>query len=373
MNTELLKLNNDEGDSANLKYAASLVEQGELVVFPTETVYGIAAKISPESIAKLDRIKERESVKHYTLHLGSPAEVYRYLPGINLRAKCFLEKALPGPITVVFDVCADQLKQCREFLGEFETEVLYKNGSIGVRCPDNPVAMEFLSYINAPVVAPSANPSGMEPATNAVMACEMLESEVAVIIDAGECKEKINSTVVRFSDDGLQILRQGAVSDERVSELSTLHITIVCSGNTCRSPMAEVFLKKMLAEKLCCNIDQLEKIGYKVTSAGVMAAIAEPATQEAIEVCEEMGLDLTGHRSSGLTESRILQSDLIFTMSEGHRQRILDFYPQVAEKCKLLSPKGSILDPFGGDIDIYRNCASKIKEALKERLSELPL
>lgn len=373
MDTEILKIDDAVLDAAKIGYAASLVEQGKLVVFPTETVYGIAAMVDSGTFARLDEIKSRDAVKHYSLHIGNPGQLKKFVPQMGLRTKKLADNCFPGPVTIVFDIGPDQIEILEQKYGREIVSLLYKNNSLGVRCPDNPVSSAFLSLIDAPVVATSANLGGQTPAIDAESALQQLNGNVDAVIDAGPCSEKINSTVVRIADKGIEILRQGGVTREEILQKATVNIVFVCSGNTCRSPIAQAVCEKLLAEKLNCNIDQLEQFGYKVTSAGVMAYIDQPASRYAQQICADMGLDLSSHRSDGLSESLIQDSDIIYVMSSAHKNRILEFYPEVEEKCLLLSSDQDISDPFGGDMSDYKKCALDIVRALNHRLGVLSL
>ena len=372
MNTEIVKLNGTHDDLAIIRRAAKLVEDGELVVFPTETVYGIAARASVDAIAKLDEIKKRDSEKHYTLHVSSPSIIESYVPNVTPRTRRLIDNALPGPLTLVFDVDRD-IEILEEKFSKDVLDIIYKNKSIGLRCPDNTVATTLLSLVDAEVVAPSANIGGQAPATDAQMAYEMLNTKVAMILDCGPCREKQSSSVVRVTSTGFDVIREGSIRSDELKSMSEVNIIFVCTGNTCRSPMAEAMFTHALAKKIGSTIDQLPDLGYIISSAGVMAAIDQPASQHSVDVCSEMGLDITGHKSRGLREREILESDIIYVMSNSHKERILSFYPEVASKCRLLLKNGDIPDPFGGDVDIYRKCASKMKEAINERLGELTL
>lgn len=372
MKTQILKLDNSESDLEVIREAAQLVEDGELVVFPTETVYGIAAKASFEAIAKLDEIKKRDAIKHYTLHISSPSEVEKYVPALNANVKRLIQNALPGPLTLVFDVSNNASELQEKFTSDI-ANIIYKGDSIGVRCPDNPVASTLLSLTPSPVLAPSANLGGMPPATDAQMAFDMLDGKVAMILDDGQCREKQSSTVVALDNLGFKILREGKYSSNEIKQMSELNIVFVCTGNTCRSPMAQALFSKALADNLGSEVDQLVDLGYIVSSAGVMAAIDQPASQEAVNVCRELKLDISQHRSKGLSEKLILESDVIFVMSQSHKDRIVSFYPEVASKCNLLLNNADIPDPYGGDEDLYRKCALKINEAVHIRLGEILL
>jgi protein-tyrosine-phosphatase len=134
--------------------------------------------------------------------------------------------------------------------------------------------------------------------------------------------------------------------------------------------MAAGLCRKYLAQKLGCNVDQLENMGYNVLSAGVSAAAGWQASPEAIEVCSSKGVDISGHRTTPLSARLIEQSDVIFAMCEHHRRSVLSISPGAADKCLLLNQK-DIPDPIGGSEKEYYYCAELIEQALTKRISEL--
>ena len=136
---------------------------------------------------------------------------------------------------------------------------------------------------------------------------------------------------------------------------------------------AKCFLKRPSAEKSGCKVDQLDKIGYKICSAGTLNINGSPASKEAVEACAAKNVDLTGHRSSGLTESLIEQSDFIFVMSQNHLDYIVENCPGAANKCLFLAENEEIPDPIGQPQLTYNNCADLIENAVKKRISELNL
>jgi len=119
--------------------------------------------------------------------------------------------------------------------------------------------------------------------------------------------------------------------------MSKKQILFLCTGNICRSPMAEGIFKKYLAEKLCCRVDDLDSIGYKVTSAGIIGMSGFPASDEAVTACATKGIDIRAHRNRGLSEELINESDFIYAMGQVHLRKILDLRPDAASKCVLLA------------------------------------
>ena len=135
-------------------------------------------------------------------------------------------------------------------------------------------------------------------------------------------------------------------------------ILIVCTGNTCRSPMAEGILEKMAEER---------GLLLEVFSAGTAAKEGDEAAEQAVEVLKEKEIDLSGHQAKPLNEEMIKEADLILVMTERHREAVRLLIPQAEEKIRLLNME----DPFGQTVKVYRRCAEKLEKDLAGILSEL--
>jgi L-threonylcarbamoyladenylate synthase len=371
MQTKIVKLDATNVDSAKIKEAASLVDGGGLVAFPTETVYGIACRVKTDSLARLNNIKGRDPTKYYSLHIGQKNDVRKYVPAIGLRAEKLIRNAWPGPLTIVFELDHTDIDKQKKNLEREFFKSLYKNNSIGIRCPDNPIATILLQSTYNPVVAPSANTAGQSPAVDADQTLAQLSGQIDLLLDAGPCKYKNPSTVVKIGKMGIEILRPGVYSQAQLDAMSAVKFLFVCTGNTCRSPMAEGIFRKYLAEKLKCDVDRLNKIGYKICSAGIMDVAGVPASAEAIAACAAKGIDLTAHRNQGLSKELIEESDLIFAMERMHQQKIIALSPEAANKCFLLAGDTGITDPIGHPQEFFDSCAGMIEAAVKKRISEL--
>ncbi|MBN2288430.1 MAG: low molecular weight protein arginine phosphatase [Candidatus Glassbacteria bacterium] len=150
-----------------------------------------------------------------------------------------------------------------------------------------------------------------------------------------------------------------------------IHILIVCTGNTCRSPMAKAILEKLLKEKKL-------KIKVAVNSAGIISLGGSPASRTAVEVCRENGVDLSGHQSKRLTENLIQDADLIIVMEQMHQELLLKSSAVAQQKIRLLSEFAAdrsvgseIRDPYGGDKYHYEQAYRDIELCLQGLVSSL--
>lgn len=179
-------------DKTIIAQAAKIIKQGGLVVFPTETVYGIAAdSTNPKAIAKLNRIKKRPKKKPYTIQLAYKKNIVNYAHNISSQAKSSIKKHWPGALTAILHK--------------------KKSGKVGIRIPDHKVALALIKKTGRPIAAPSANISGRKSPKTARDAAQQLAGLVDLILDAGPAKYGKSSTVVDFTVTPPKILRQGAL------------------------------------------------------------------------------------------------------------------------------------------------------------------
>jgi len=214
--------------------------------------------------------------------------------------------------------------------------------------------------------------SGGSLAVTAADVVSWAGSVVSLNIDDGRTQYAQPPSTIELSDRGFRMVRPGVVGEEALRRLSSLMVLFVCTGNTCRSPMAEVLFRIMAAERLGCEPEEIERHGVVVASAGLAAWGGGPASTGAVEAMREMGGNLGGHESQPLTESLVAQADIILTMTAAHRAAILAQFPEAGGRLAMLSPdRRDVIDPVGGSIDTYRSCARQIHGHLTARMDTL--
>jgi protein-tyrosine phosphatase len=163
-------------------------------------------------------------------------------------------------------------------------------------------------------------------------------------------------------------------SEANLKRLASFMVVLVCTGNTCRSPMAETLLKKKIADKLGCKVADLDDRGIVVMSAGISAAPGGRAAVEAIQTLHSKGLDLSQHESQPLSDRLVRFADVVIAMTRSHREAILSHWPEAESRVHLISRgRGDVSDPIGGPLELYRRCAEQLDAYLDDWIAELPL
>ncbi|MGY3778535.1 L-threonylcarbamoyladenylate synthase [Isobaculum melis] len=194
----------------DLNDAAAVIKAGELVSFPTETVYGLGADATNnEAVSQVYLAKGRPSDNPLIVHLAQQTEVAKYVTEIPAIAEKLMAHFWPGPLTLIF-------KANKAALAPLVTAGL---DSVAIRIPDNQITRDFIRACGVPLVGPSANTSGKPSPTSATHVYHDLAGKIAGILDDGETGVGLESTVVDVTNpDKLVILRPGAISQEEIEQ-----------------------------------------------------------------------------------------------------------------------------------------------------------
>lgn len=197
-------------NKASITHGAKILSQGDLVAFPTETVYGLGANARDDrAVAKIFAAKNRPSFNPLIIHVSDQNEAKKYAV-FNCLAKTLATAFWPGPLTLV----VPRHQQCK-------ISILASAGldTVALRVPANTTARRLIKVANIPIAAPSANLSGRLSPTHAQHVINQLGTEISLILDGGPCSVGLESTVIDVSNEKPVLLRLGGLPNEAIEQV----------------------------------------------------------------------------------------------------------------------------------------------------------
>jgi L-threonylcarbamoyladenylate synthase len=231
--------------------ARQLLEQGQLVAIPTETVYGLAGNaLNPDAVLSIFTTKDRPSFDPLIVHTDSIEKAERWVKKFPAPLKVLAEEVWPGPLTLLLP------KQT--LIPDVVTSGLE---TVGIRIPNHPLTLSLLQSLDFPLAAPSANPFGYISPTQAEHVNQQLGNLIPYILDGGHCQVGIESTIVAWENNQLHVLRLGGLSIEVIETLS--HQKVVLSLNQSSNPQAPGMLKSHYAPRKPLYIGNIHELLQK--------------------------------------------------------------------------------------------------------------
>lgn len=332
--------------------AAKRLDAGEVIALPTDTVAGLAVRADLIGAGELlaDK-KDSPKGRPFTLHLANLQALQELVPVLPPGMPAWLQESLPKGVTALLPKSWVALPENLSWPWEL----------VGLRLPNHPEYRDLTDILGFPLLMTSVNSSGEPPLEGPALLPWLEERRIPYAKGIDALENTLASEVIAF-DPLPRVIRENL--NIEVSKPGK-RVLILCSGNICRSPVAEAILREMLAQTWGVETEELEASGWVIASAGTFAMNGGAISEHSLTVGKEMGFDLSGHRSQHVDDALQESWDLVLGMGPNHLGGMPD---GVVED--LFDPTGRpVPDPFGGELQHYQIMRDHLIEAARHRVA----
>lgn len=337
-------------DAAAVAAAATALAAGELVGVATDGFLALAARA--------DRPETRMALWEASARAGaSSPSLLRCPDRLELSCECaglvrrIAQRHWPGPLILEVRAEGDEMRWSND-------------AWMPLCCPAEPHARALAEAAKVPLLLAT-----IPQATDATSFRRLTGTERVL----GSRQNALSELPawLRVARGVFELRRDGLYSLDTLRTSAGLAIGFVCTGNTCRSPMAESLARRLLAKRLGVEPSRIGDFGFRVLSMGTFAAPYQPASAHSVEAVRELGGDLTGHRSQVATWKLLADLQRVYCLTRVHMDQVRLLLPaDWPGQLALLDEHRDVTDPIGGSLVDYRECARQIRAALERRLEE---
>ena len=339
-----------------VRAAAEAARRGEVVAFPTDTVYGLGTSAaSKQGVARIFQLKGRDPDKPLQLLAASTEQARRWVQW-SAPAEALARRFWPGGLTMVLPASPEGrgLACCQ-------------GPNLAVRVPGHPAALALLGGCAEPWAATSANRAGEPPLADGQAVAAAFGDQLACVIDAGPAAGQASS-VVDATVTPARLLRAGAIpaADLLAAAAAPPKALFICTGNTCRSVMAEFLCNKLARDR---------GLTLSARSAGLAAERSAPIPSGTRAALSAAGIAEARHEPQPVTRELLDWADVVLVMERRHRDELIGRYPELQAKVHTLRGYAAhpgpedISDPLGRPDPVYAACCREIQESLEAILN----
>ncbi len=353
---------------AVVQAALDASREPQLVGLPSESGYLLAT--SSRNAAAVSHLLEVASAvgRSPCLCLSHAGQIADYVELVSPRAIRLAQRSWPGPVVLEFEATG---KWSGPPLAPPLTSYLERHplrfASFG-----HPLHVGLARSQREPlvVVEMPAPAGGSWASADGLELAQEWGEQIGLIVNAGFVSCPQGATGVHFGQTAAWSISQpGVYSEAQITQLMAKLVLFVCTGNTCRSPLAEGLFRSLLCQRLECSEAELVQRGFIVASAGVASTPGAPASPETLAILREEGIDLSDHTSQPVTDQLVAWADLILAMTSRHHSALTGAFPLCVSKVEQICVDGyDIADPIGGDHSVYVECRDQIRQCLEHWL-----